>query len=609
MELRPYQADAVAAVWAHLQERADNPCVVMPTGSGKSPVIGAMVRDAVTLWNGRVLVLAHVKELLEQNADKIRRMAPDIPVGVYSAGLGRRDTAQPVIVAGIQSIHRRACELDRFDLVLIDEAHLIPAEGDGMYRQFLADARIVNPELRVIGLTATPYRLGSGRICGPDNILNHVCYEAGIRDLIAGGYLSPLTSKAGRCKADLSDVGRRGGEFIADQAERIMDADALVRAAVDEVLTDAADRKAVLIFAVGIKHGRHIVQAMADRGVECGFVSGDTPKGERAELLDRFRGSSSGLFGRPPLKYLCNVNVLTTGFDAPHIDCVVLLRPTESKGLYYQMVGRGFRLHPDKTNCLVLDFAGNILRHGPVDCLEGEERSRRGSGEGAAPGKECPKCREVVGTSTRTCPSCGYEWPEQPKHAAQASRDGVLSGEITDEEFDVLDIAYTVHHKRGDDDAPPTLRVAYRVAFETYRYEWVCFGHAGFARERAEAWWARRCDEPVPATAADAAAMSHMLRPATRITVRKISGQKFPRIIKYVLGPSPKARWDDAPTPERELEPHVVLGVPAHADFDTIRTAYRKLVLTVHPDKGGSHEAFVRVEKAYRAMTEDLVPF
>ncbi|MFM8584538.1 MAG: DEAD/DEAH box helicase, partial [Planctomycetaceae bacterium] len=189
LTLRPYQNEAIGAVYRHLRERDDNPCVVLPTGSGKTPVMASICRDVALQWQSRVIVLAHVKELLEQTVDKLRLVCPDVQVGVYSAGLKRRDTDAPVIVAGIQSIFRRALDVGPFDLVLVDEAHMIPPEGEGMYRQFLTEAKVNNRDLRVVGLTATPYRLKSGLICTPDHFLNHVCYEAGLRELIVQGYL------------------------------------------------------------------------------------------------------------------------------------------------------------------------------------------------------------------------------------------------------------------------------------------------------------------------------------------------------------------------------------------------------------------------------------
>jgi len=174
LSLRPYQLEAKSSVYDHLRTRDDNPCVVIPTAGGKTPVMASICQDAVGLWKGRVLILAHVKELLEQAADKLNAICPEVRFGVYSAGLKRRDTTHPVIVAGIQSVYKRACDLDAFDLVVIDEAHMIPPDGDGMYRQFLADARMVNPNLRIVGFTATPFRLKTGSICTPDGFLNQV---------------------------------------------------------------------------------------------------------------------------------------------------------------------------------------------------------------------------------------------------------------------------------------------------------------------------------------------------------------------------------------------------------------------------------------------------
>jgi len=219
-----------------------------------------------------------------------------------------------------------------------------------------------NPNVRLVGLTATPYRMTTGMICGPENLLNEVCYETSVRELIVQGYLCPLKTKAGRRKVDTTGLHIRGGEFIAGEVEALMDSGALVRDACAEIVDHTRDRHSVLIFAAGVAHARHVRRVLGELGQECGFVCGETPAAERAETLARFREGA--------LKYLVNVNVLTTGFDAPNIDCVAMLRPTNSPGLYYQMVGRSFRLHPDKTDSLVLDFGGNILRHGPVDALQ-----------------------------------------------------------------------------------------------------------------------------------------------------------------------------------------------------------------------------------------------
>jgi DNA repair protein RadD len=206
-----------------------------------------------------------------------------------------------------------------------------------MYRQFLADAHVVNPQVRIVGFTATPFRMKSGMICTPEHFLNHVCYEVRARELIRDGYLSALITKAGCQQVDTASLHVRGGEFVAQEIEELMDRAELVESACQEIVERTQDRDAVLIFASGVQHGRHVLRVLQDEhGAQCGFVCGETPTGERDELLDRFR--------RGELKYLANVNVLTMGFDAPNIDCVAMLRPTLSPGLYYQMVGRGFRL-------------------------------------------------------------------------------------------------------------------------------------------------------------------------------------------------------------------------------------------------------------------------
>lgn len=550
MELRPYQREAVEAVYDYLRSHDDNPCVVIPTAGGKTPVMATICKDAVMQWNGRVLILAHVKELLEQTADKLSKICPKVRFGIYSAGLKRRDTSRAVVVAGIQSIYKRASELDAFDLVIIDEAHMIPPDGDGMYRQLLVEAKSINPHLRIIGFTATPFRLKSGPICTPEGFLNRVCYDIGVRELIVQGYLSPLITKAGINKADFDRLHVRAGEFVADDVEQLMDEDRLVEAACEETVGYSKNRNAVLIFASSIKHGRHIVQVLSDKhGIECGFVSGETPSDEREQLLARFRNDpGNGLFDQKPLRFLCNVNVLTTGFDAPHIDCVALMRPTLSPGLYYQMVGRGFRLHPGKQNCLVLDFGGNVLRHGPVDQIRMNERARTGNCH--APAKECPGCHSIIAAGYARCPDCGYEFPppERGKHDAKASEAGILTGQVTTTNYKVRDILFSVHKKRGaDDDAPRSMRVDYKVGWQAFKSEWVCFEHRGYAHQKAVHWWKRRSQEPVPDTAEEAVetARSGRLAPTLEITVRTVAGDDFERIVGYTLGDMPPRNEQD----------------------------------------------------------------
>ncbi len=546
--LRPYQQLAIDAVYDYLRRKDGNPCLVAPTGSGKSMLMATICRDAVEKWNGRVLVLAHVRELLEQTANTIRRIAPELPVGVYSAGLNSRDTTEPVIVAGIQSVYKRACELDRFDLILVDEAHTLPPEGEGMYQSFLHDARIVNPRVRLIGLTATPYRMKSGLLCGPENLLHDVCHEIGIRELIEGGYLCPLKTKAGRSKVDCSNLHLRAGEFVSSEVEELMDKDDLVSSACREIVMQTQDRHSVLIFAASVAHAEHVQATLRKySGAECGLVTGETLLPEREHLLKRFKGEKidKNLFGDslPQLKFLVNVNVLTTGFDAPNVDCVVLLRPTASPGLYCQCVGRGFRLHESKTDCLVLDYGGNILRHGPVDAVKIKDVSRGGGGE--APVRECPKCQLLLHAALRVCPDCGFEFPEpeREQHESQASNEGILSGQVIDTEYEVRDVFYSVHTKRGaGEEAPKTFRVDYQTGFRDFHSEWLCPEHEGIPRRKFVQWWKAHSADPLPVTAQEAVDIANAGGVAftKKITLRKIAGEKYDKIIRSEIGAIPE---------------------------------------------------------------------
>ncbi len=546
MELRPYQREAVDAVWNHIAKSNSNPAVVLPTGSGKTHVIAEICRAAVQDWGGRVIVLAHVKELLEQAAGKLQGVAPDLPIGVYSAGLGRRDLGYAVTIAGIQSIYQRAHDLGPMDLVIVDEAHLIPPDGEGMYRRFLTDARDLCDHQRVIGLTATPYRMKTGTICGPDTILNEVCFEASVRELIAGGYLCPLRSRAGKSLADTSDLHVRGGEFIAGEVENLMNTQGLVESACAEIVAATIERNAVLIFASGVAHGEHVQAILKEQhGVECGFVCGQTPASQRDETIARFKAGD--------LKYLANVNVLTTGFDAPNVDCVALLRPTLSPGLYYQMVGRGFRLHPDKADCLVLDFGGNVLRHGPVDAIRLADPN---SGTGEAPAKQCPECDALIHAAYAVCPECEHVFPprQEAKHEAIASDAAIVTGDEgpTRHEERVMEVAYHTHHKRSDPLAKPTMRVEYRVGFNRWVREWICFEHTGYARRKAEQWWSKRSHEPVPSTVEEAVewANAGALAPTLRVTTEKKPGDDWERVVAYELGDKPPRLEDPDNLPE-----------------------------------------------------------
>ncbi len=573
MQLRYYQQEAVNACYKYLRDQEGNPCIVLPTGAGKTPVMATICKD-IAQYGERVMVLAHVKELLEQTANTLAVMTDNVEIGVYSAGLKRRDLTQPVIVAGIQSVYKRAFEFgnanEKIDWVIVDECHLIPPKEGGMYRDLLKDLTTANPDLKVVGLTATPYRMSSGMVCGPDNILQEICYEVGVKELIVKGYLSPLISKSGMKRPDTSKLRKIAGEFAADEVSKLMDTESLVFSACHEIVAKTVDRNSVLIFSPSIVHAEHVVEALSKLvdPETIGLITGKTPAGERRELLERFKGKivDSDLFGekKPVLKYLVNIGVLTTGFDATNIDCVVLFRITASPGLYYQMVGRGFRLDPSKKNCLILDYGNNIVRHGPVDSMVISENrfGGHGAGVGDVGAKVCPECQLTLHIGYGVCPECGYEFANDVtyNHDGSASEESILSGVIEESVCDVRRVDYNQHiKKKAPEGAPTTLRVEYRIGFNDFQSEYICLEHTGFARTKAEAWWKKRSDLPCQDNVPEAldVAMYGKLAEPTAITIRSESGKKFDEIVGYVLGPKPEAMTE---TIEKEKEP--VFGWP-----------------------------------------------
>ena len=383
LTLRPYQQAAITAIYGYFETNTGNPLVVISTAGGKSLVMAAFIEGVLKVWpDQRILIVTHVRELIAQNHAEMLGLWPEAPAGIYSAGLGKREVQARILFAGIQSIHRRAQEIGHTDLVLIDEAHLIPGKSKTMYRCFLDALSAINPALKVIGLTATPFRLDSGMLHEGDAALfTDIAYEAPVRDLIDLGSLSTLVSKQPKTRLDVSSVGTRAGDFIPRDLAAAVDQEAITRAAVTEIIEYGKDRRSWLAFYSGVEHSRHVAEEFQRRGIRCETIFGDTPKDERDTIIAAFK--------RGEIRALASMGVLTTGFNAPAVDLIALLRPTKSAGLYVQMVGRGTRLAPTKENCLILDFAGNVRRHGPIDLVR-PKRQGEGSG-GEAPTKVCPE--------------------------------------------------------------------------------------------------------------------------------------------------------------------------------------------------------------------------
>lgn len=525
MILRPYQEDAVVAPFNYFTKHRGNPILALPTGTGKSVIIAEFTRRALKCFpTTRIMMLTHVKELIEQNFAKLLAQWPTAPAGIYSAGVGRRDVGYPITFAGIASVAKKAELFGRVDLVLIDECHMVSHKDETMYVGFINDLLKVNPHLKVIGLTATPYRLGLGHLTEGE-IFTDVAFDLTSREafnkLIADGYLCKLVPKHTAVELDVSEVKKQGGEFIQKDLQKAVDKESLTEAAISETLEVAHDRRHWLIFATGVEHAKHIAGALIDRGIPTAVVHGELAKDTRAKILADYKAG----------KYRCVVNygVLTTGFDFPGIDLIVMLRPTASPGLWVQMLGRGTRPAEGKENCLVLDFARNTLRLGPInDPILPRARGDK-SGPGVAPVRLCQNCGFYAHASARVCPECGAEFPAAPtKLTGQASSlDLIAADEPKVIDFPVDGVDYSVHRKEG---RPDSMKVSYRCGIRVFT-EYIHFELGGVSYRRTIAWWERRSQAPVPETTANAVLMSNWLMQPK--TVKVWVNKKYPEVINY----------------------------------------------------------------------------
>lgn len=517
LTLRDYQEECVQQHYTFFATNPEgHPLFVVPTGGGKSLVIAEFIKRSMEAWpDTRFLVLTHVKELIRQNYDEFCNHVKASPwssgknsVGIYSAGMKRRDTDATVLFAGIQSVYNRAEELGHFDLVLIDEAHLVPKKGLGRYRAYLDDLREINPGVRVCGYTATHFRLDGGYLHkGDGRIFTDVAYEVTLETLITAGFLVTLCAKMPEHCIDTSNIGRSMSDFILKDLERAAIADGVVEGAVRELVHygNMFDRRHWLIFCVGIDHAKAVVAELKGRhgfgDTDVQSVFGHTPKDERDEVVSRFRDGK--------LTALVNVGVLTTGFNAPCLDLMAVMRPTQSTGLYVQMMGRGMRTHPGKDDCLVLDFGGNVERHGPINRVK-----PRKQGSGDSPDEEpvplqkvCPECKSIVLLNAPVCPDCGFEWPKEFMAAAHAKIASYIApidmGANKPQLMEVRSVFYRRHHSNKE-GKPDSLRVDYSCGMRMIS-EWVCIEHSGFAGRKASSWWNRHGGHaPIPLTIDDA---------------------------------------------------------------------------------------------------------
>lgn len=572
MQARDYQTFAVTSLYDYFAKSSGNPVLAMPTGTGKSVVIALFLQSIFRSFpNQKIMVLTHVKELIEQNYAKLLAVWPHAPAGIYSAGLDRRDHMQRIIFGGIASVAKKAHLFAHVDLLIIDEAHLVSPSDETMYRAFIDALKMVNPHLKVIGLTATPWRLGHGKIT-EDGIFTDVCCDMTTMDafnwFIQQGYLAPLVPKRTAALLDTDGVHMRGGEFIANELQSAVDKHHITEAALKELLEHGSDRHSWLLFCAGVQHAQHVADMLTDMGVPCRAV--------HSKMGDKERDTAIAEWKAGRLRAIANNNVMTTGVDHPALDLIGMLRPTASPVLWVQMLGRGTRpFYADgydvstadgrlqaiaasqKRNCLVLDFANNTRRLGPIN--DPVIPHKKGTKGGEAPVKCCEHCGVWNHASVRICVHCGTPFPEvHIKIQQHASTEALIKFDVPIVEVCAIDhVTYSIHTKTG---RPPMVRVMYYCGLNHYS-EFVCVEHDGYAGRKARMWWSERAQTPLPATALDAIEQVNNLRTPTHLEVW--SNKKYPEIQRFCFDGSAFGRQEPraaAPTVATYDKPKVMPG-------------------------------------------------
>lgn len=521
--LRQYQKDACNAVVSWFNYHDTPAIVVVATGGGKSHIIASLADYYSKL--GRVLVIAHRKELLQQTGEKITS-----EVGFYSASLGEKDLSKPITVAGIQSVYDVVSD---WQYIFVDECHLMSNnDEDGMYWKLINN----HPSAKVCGFTATPYRLKGGKLGWGD-----IIYEINYPALLEMGYLAPISNKLLLdCVPNLDDVEVKLGDYVESQLAEVMEDPALIEAAIKAIMAYSANRHSCLIFTVSVRHGELLRDALKLNGIDSVMVSGKSSDAERTEAVAQFKHEYGNV------RYLINCEIFLVGFDAPNVDAIFCLRPTKSKALWEQMLGRGVRKADGKTNCLLIDMAGNLAEHGGM----GEpyrEKSRRESKQNK--GKICPECEEYTKPLTKECPDCGYIFPEAETakvvhEYAPDTKEYKLGGDICD--YEVNDVSYKFKtSKKGS----RMIVVSYYCSYGKYGTIadfLLPYHEQGFLRDKVKKFFAERGNaigDPKEYSEDDLLWHCEKLNQPVKITVDH--REEWPRVIRYHWAEQPQKSLED----------------------------------------------------------------
>lgn len=467
MQLRKYQEQAHNATVTFSQNGEGHGIIAACPRSGKSLLIARMA-EHLHSHDCRVVCLADRGRLIEQNYGKFSNTAS---VGIVSTGLDRHEYDKPIVVGGIQTLYNKANKLGNVDWFLIDECNSVGNNfaSDSRYHQLLRQY----PDARIIGYSGTPYSLSEGAISW-----GKIIYEISYSELLEQGYVVPLTNKL--CDTpDLSDIPHVGKEYNIEALGSYMRQSELIERTADKItlLFRANNRKKAIGFCVDIEHTVAMAMALQARGIKADIVNGLMDETQKAMHYQDYE------FGDTEI--LLNVEIATRGMDFPCTDCIVFLRPTESMALWEQAIARGIGLFEGKTECLLLDFTGNLAKFGtlgnPIWRYFGAEKKKVGKAQ-----KVCPACESAINIGRETCPDCGYiflkeDIEKELKHDAEADLKSDMSKAKSAER--IYSIGYINYTEHTSPAGNKSLKVTYHSG------KFTCYDFIPFSNQL---FWARK---------------------------------------------------------------------------------------------------------------------
>lgn len=555
MENREYQTEAEQAVWDFLIYEEGNGIMALPGGCGKSYIMARLCKRILMEWPmANIMVLQRDAKLITQNSNELLNYWPQAPIGIYSSELKQRDTLAKIVFGGIQSVAKRAHEFGDRHIIFIDESDQVSPTEATQYQTFIEGLKERVEGLRIIGPTATAYRMGIGCLTNMDlwdKIIIDFTRTERFNRFIEEGHLCKLVTKKTKAEVDITNVSMKGGEFNEKELQEVSDTDELNKAVVEECVAYGGDRKHWLVFASGVKHGHNLERAFRSRGVSAAMVSADKEM-KRIVGVDEngnpltYAKDCENKFRSGEIRCLINVGLFGRGWNFKALDLIAWVRATQSVALWIQGCVRGTRTYPGKESCLVLDFCSNIKRLGAVnDPIVPKPRRKGDSSPGEAPLKCCPECFSYVAIQAKECVDCGYVFPPPKTINKTASSDDILSsgsGEPLIEDFRVLGIKYTDKLSKAGN---PYMEVRYNVITNTFK-EVLMFGSDNaFIRRKIEGWWSyRRGNYPIPESVEEALERTGELRIPTIIRVN-VAG-RYPEVVG--------CDWDEDAKLKEEIE-------------------------------------------------------